>query len=295
MAEFASLRSYELFEDSVKTKARFVHDGVVEEFLDAVVATIKPRLTVWPKGKRLFRAQIGCAQVGSAGPDDQIDENDVAFSFERMVPKAKYVPEGRVNPEYIPEGRVNPLGIPCLYLADTASAAISEMHPRIGSYISLAVFETADECQLVDCARDTTRSLGLERINEDGASEPEPDAVTKEKGVWGDIGFAFSKPVSRDESHLDYVPTQILAETFRRRGYHGIIYKTLLDEEGQNIALFDTQAANWIGPCLYRVKSAAMTSVKWETVEGYGKSWPDAIHSKIEEIDLEARSPATAR
>ncbi|MGD0617317.1 MAG: RES family NAD+ phosphorylase [Bryobacteraceae bacterium] len=274
MPEFASLRSYELFEDSVKTKARFVHDDVIRQFLDTVVETIEPRLRMMPKGRRLFRAQLGCASVGSAGPD-VIDECEVALPLERMVPKAEHVGDGRVNPRRIP----------CLYLASTASAAISEMRPWIGSRITLALFQTVRECRLVDCARDTKRNLWLEPADPDGASEP--DAATREKGVWGDIGFAFSKPVTHDEPHLDYVPTQILAETFRHHGYDGIVYKTLLDEKGENVALFDPEAAKAISRCLYYLRAASLKSAKLETVEACDSFWQDSISSEIQQIELE--------
>lgn len=138
------------------------------------------------------------------GHDEPVSEHPVPLSADRMVPKAEYVGDGRVNPR----------GIPCLYLVTAASAAISEMRPWVGSFVTLAQFKALRDCRLVDCTH-TTPSLWLESADPDGASPP--DAATKEAGVWGDIGFAFSKPVTHDEPHLDYIPTQILAENFRVR------------------------------------------------------------------------------
>jgi RES domain-containing protein len=276
MPEFASLRSYQQFEQNVKTKARFVPDDIVRGFLQTVVETVeRSRLKLLPKDyKRLFRAQLGCTREPSSLDDNQpIDWCEVAFPFDRMVPKAEYVGDGRVNPR----------GIPCLYLANTASAAISEMRPWIGSYITLALFQTVRDCRLVDCTH-TTPSVLLEPVFPDGASEP--DAATRENGVWGDIGFAFSKPVTHDEPHLDYVPTQILAEIFRHHGYHGIVYKSLLDKGGENIALFDPEAAKPISRCLYTIKAASLNSAKLETVEPYSSFWPDSISSALQQIEL---------
>jgi hypothetical protein len=61
--------------------------------------------------------------------------------------------------------------------------------------------------------------------------------------VWSDQAWAFSKPVSSDERRSAYVPTQILAEAFRSHLYDGIIYKSLREENGKNVVLFDPRLA----------------------------------------------------
>jgi len=107
----------------------------------------------------------------------------------------------------------------------------------------------------------------------------EPDALTREAGVWGDIGFAFSKPVARDEPRLDYIPTQILAEAFHNSGYDGIVYRSLLDRAGLNIALFDVSAAKPTSGCLYRTESASLRFARWENNPS---SWPESILSEFQ-------------
>lgn len=274
MAGFAFLHVYSHFEQSVKTKARFVHDNEVREFLKSVLETSRIRLRKLPKDRILFRAQPGFEwtteplRIGEE--DGEIDAIDVeaAYPPERMVPKADYVGDGRVNPK----------GIPCLYLASTAGAAMSEIRPWVGSFVTLAQFKMVRDCQVVDCSLNTTRSDSLEIVDLGGVAElSEPDAVTREAGAWGDIGFAFSKPVTFDEPHLEYVPTQILAEAFRNHGYDGIVYKSLLDE-GKNIALFDLAAAKVIACCLYRTKSASLEFARWENNPS---SWPVSISSQF--------------
>jgi hypothetical protein len=273
MAEFASLHSYAEFEQSVRTKRRFVHDDEVTRFLRTVIDTAKPhRLSKIPKDKVLFRAQRGFVRTtepsGTGEDEDAIESIDVeaALPPERMVPKAECVGNGRINPR----------GIPCLYLATTASAAISEMRPWVGEYITLAQFKVVCDCLVVDCSLSTMRSDWLEPVNPN--EKREPDASEKENGVWGDIGFAFSKPVTIDEEQLGYVPTQILAETLRDRGYHGIVYKSLLDEPGKNIALFNLASATLISRCLYRIRSVALESAKLESVPS---TWPESILSEL--------------
>jgi RES domain-containing protein len=257
--EFASLHSYSQFEQSVKTKARFVHDDEVREFLRIVLETSRMRRRRLKKDRILFRAQTGFTRtteplrIGDQETKIEVIDVPAAHPPERMVPKSEYVGDGRVNPR----------GIPCLYLASNASAAMSEMRPWVGLYVTLAQFKMVRDCQVVDCSLSMTRSDFLELVDLDSIVDPsEPDAVTREAGVWGDIGFAFSKPVTRDQPHLDYVPTQVLAEAFRSHGYDGIAYKSLLDERGKNVALFDLVAAKVINCCLYKTKAASLEFVR---------------------------------
>jgi hypothetical protein len=114
----------------------------------------------------------------------------------------------------------------------------------------------------------------------------EPDAATKEEGVWGDIGYPFSKPVAYDEPHLDYIPTQILSEAFRRYGYDGIIYKSLPDEDGKNIALFDLDSAKLLSRCLSKTGIFTVRSAKVECFSTLPSPWPDSIESKFEQVPL---------
>ena len=71
MDEFASLHSYAEFEQRVKTKRRFVHDGEVTRFLRTVVDTVKPhRLRKIPKrqgplsGTARIRWDYGAVRYG---------------------------------------------------------------------------------------------------------------------------------------------------------------------------------------------------------------------------------------
>jgi RES domain-containing protein len=258
MAEFTSADSYEQFERTVKTKARFAIEDSVREFLSVVLQTAPKRLGKLKKEKILYRAQRGFAieqRSSNIAGEDEDEEMDVKVALppERMVPRA----------EFLGDGRVNPRGIPCLYLASSPSAAISEMRPWVGSAITLARFRAVSDLRLVECSLNTTRNWLVE---------------DKEDAVWGDIGYAFSKPVTHDEPHLDYVPTQILAESFKNGGFDGIVYKSLLDERGKNLALFDVGSATLLTCCLYEIKAASLECVKNEDSP---TAWPKTIKSEL--------------
>jgi hypothetical protein len=119
-----------------------------------------------PKGTILFRAQRGfidTTEMVWIGPvvENPIDGNEEHVEEEIEVAAKAALPPERMVPkaEYVGDGRVNPRGIPCLYLADAAGAAISEMRPWVGSYVTLAAFKTARDCLLVDCSLNTQKSF----------------------------------------------------------------------------------------------------------------------------------------
>ena len=190
---------------------------------------------------RLWRAQLGCCW-----------REDVRGGETFKVPHA-YLPERmKPRPELATDGRVNPKGIACLYLATCKKTATLEVRPLIGSYVSLGQFKVLRAIRVVDC------TVGMDApAKRRRATRTVPqDAETT---VWLDINDAFSKPVERGDSSLDYVPTQILAETFKRHGFDGVAYKSSYGEEGLNVALFDIEAADLVEPpTLYRIKDVSI-------------------------------------
>jgi len=54
------------------------------------------------------------------------------------------------------------------------------------------------------------------------------------------------------------VPTQILAEEFKRAGLDGIAYRSNFGENGYNIAIFDIDAADLLNCGLYRIDKIEM-------------------------------------
>jgi RES domain len=237
---FSSANAFEEFDRSVRRELRYVRTDAQNEFLAAIVATSDARAVPVKAGYVLWRAQLG---------HDWRTEMQGEETFE--VPAAH--PPGRMKPlpEKATDGRVNPRGIACLYLASHKETATLEVRPLIGSYVSVGQFKVLRDIRVVDCSRDNmdvlARWLRETRTPED-----------MEKAVWSDINKAFSEPVERGDSSLDYVPTQILAEAFKRHGFDGIAYKSSYGEEGFNVALFDIEAAGLINCGLYRIKDVSI-------------------------------------
>ncbi len=150
-------------------------------------------------------------------------------------------------PEKASEGRVNPRGIPCLYLATDEKTAISEVRPWVGSYVTVAEFETRKPLRLVDCSRCEIHPLIQTASDLDllfKLKPPPPKEATET--VWRWIDVAFSEPVDRDDSTAGYVPTQVIAELFKTNGFDGIKYRSVFNG-GKNLALFDLSSAEQVG------------------------------------------------
>lgn len=239
MSGFTSWRDYWNFERAVRRDRRFVRSAGSEAFLEGVRATAAKRRVTLKKESIFWRAQLG---------HDWRTEKQGDNEFE--VPCAH--PPARMKPlrDRASDGRANPKGIPCLYLATTKEAAMSEVRPWIGSEISVGQFKLLRMAEIVDCSREHDRmTFHFE--------EPSPEKI--EKAVWAHIDKAFAEPMTRSDNTADYVATQIIAELFKDSGYDGVAYKSNFGEKGYNIALFDIDAADLINCFLYRVDGIDMS------------------------------------
>lgn len=228
MIEFESWQSYSNFAFLVRKKSRYVFSPPVTKFLDAIISTGEKRAIHIPKDRIFFRAQRGCDGRPILDENEEhIDDEDWPYSKGRMFPI-----KGKAT-----EGRANPRGISYIYLADDRDTACAEVRPWKGSALSLGLFKIKRELRLIDCTKVSKRIRFYFK-------EPEPEV--RENCVWDDINNAFSKPINPNDPETEYVPTQIIAEVFRKEGYDGIAFKSSYGK-GCNIVLFDNNAVEIIG------------------------------------------------
>jgi len=238
--EFASWRSFWKFERSVSREFRYVRPPEVEAFLQTVLITSQSRKLEIPMGSLFWRAALG-HDWRPIGDEDE-DEIPCAHPPKRMKPLP-----GRAS-----DGRANPRGIPCLYMATTKEAAMSEVRPWIGSYVSAGQFRTNQALTVVDCSRRPNASPFFFSVDD---FNYEPEADKRNEAVWSHIDKAFAQPMTRSDNQADYAATQILAELFKSAGYDGVVYKSTFGEDGYNIALFNPDAADLINCGLFELKA----------------------------------------
>jgi hypothetical protein len=266
--EFACWQSYQNFARRVQRGFRYVWQKEVQAFLDTVLATLKERDITIPSGSLLYRARMGINyRIQEDEQGNELGEEPVGYGSEEMKPLR----------EKAGEGRANPAGIPVLYLGTSEQTAISEVRPWIGSDVSVAQFKTTRALRAVDLSRGHGQSSLFHLTFGELFGEKTVEAAKKEKLVWINIDNAFSKPVTRSEHSVDYVPTQILTELFRSTGYDGIVYRSQFGNEGYNVALFDLAAAEAINCAPYRVSAVEVTAKE------IGNRWFSRAHVEAAE------------
>jgi hypothetical protein len=189
----------------------------------------RPVYRIGPKdGVRLHRARI----VNDA----------VRISIEEDAARQMGPPPRRLGKP----NRMNPSGILALYASFDVETCVSELRPLVGTDVVMAGFEPARDIVVLD----TTRFA---------APVKEPNLFSKDHvrrvSQWLFMQRFMSeiaKPVSPDDQHLDYVPTQFVAEylskvhevRFGKERFHldAIVYRSAQHANGKNIVLLGEAA-----------------------------------------------------
>ena len=231
---FKSWNSYWDFSWKVRYENRYIHNPDVNEFLSVVLKTSKDRIRTIKAGSIFCRSQLGNNWRSIVENGEEIADEPAPLPKERMKPVKKEAKEGRANPK----------GIPYLYLASNEKTAIAEARPWTGSNISVGQFKVVKNLIFVDCSVNHAESHKF--------YFKEPSEEEKVKTVWTHIDRAFSAPVTSSDKSSDYVPTQIIAELFKKEGYDGLIYKSAL-ADGFNLVLFDVDSAKIVNCSVFEV------------------------------------------
>jgi len=194
-------------------------------------------------GVTLWRAHLGHSWR-TIEEDNSIADLPTAFPTSRMKPRNHRALEGRK-------------GIPYLYLSTTSMAAMSEVRPWIGAFVSVAQFQIIQEVKIVDCSslhgQYFNLAFGKRRFTAEGLMQPDDSEV--DQIVWAAIDTAFAEPITHSYDGADCAATQIIAELFRTEGHDGVAYKSAFGAEGYSVVLFDLDKARQINGMLYKVES----------------------------------------
>jgi hypothetical protein len=166
--------------------------------------------------KKLFRGRMGTV----------MGESPKAYSHplpakDMGAPPAKFARASRANPE----------GISFLYCAFEAETAIVETGRFPGAVVSLRELRVREPLRLANLRGD--RSI-IEPLGTSNLAE-KVETTT----LLGSLGRALAEPIHPDDSALEYVPTQYLAEIIRASGYDGICFQSGLYPNGTNVVIFD--------------------------------------------------------
>lgn len=161
--------------------------------------------------------------------------------------KKKMSAMGAPPREFARAGRLNPVGIPYLYVSWEQETCIAEVRPWMGAYVSVARFVPKKPLQVVNL----------------NYSAPKPPGKKLQKGdekQYMDfvkfMSLTLARPQDPDDE-ISYIPTQYIAEKFKRRGFDGVAYQSVLHRDGTNMVLFDPAVVEAKDTCLYRIKQVA--------------------------------------
>ena len=175
------------------------------------------------KSDKLYRARI-FSGVPSKNPLNHFYGYSAKESF---VPPRESAMDLRANYRYIPY----------LYCTDHPYGAVCETRPRYGAEISVAEIEVAEEMEIFDLT-----------------FKEKPKGMSETKSnLCMDLSDLFSKPVTKNDEPIDYIPTQYIAEYIKNLGYGGIYYKCVYSEACRNIVIFTYDRCSPVSSYRYRI------------------------------------------
>ena len=166
------------FSTAIKTKNRFCNDFFRA---DQLVSFFGYSIKKYTKGTELFRARI-C-------------DNNVGYPKDKMGPP----PSGKRKP-----GRVNPEGIGILYLTSDEATALREVRASTFDYVTIGMFKPLKDIKVVNIS-------GLNSISPAVYSSCIESLAANTK-TFSDIAKDIAKPLRRNDSPLEYLPTQFITE-----------------------------------------------------------------------------------
>jgi len=194
------------FSEAIKTKNRF-YNGYFKA--DQFVSFLSYSITKYAKGTTFFRARVWS------------DGHGYKTAAEMGAPPIGKRKSGRVNPE----------GIAVLYLTSDEKTALSEVRASAFDFVSVGSFRLKRDIHVVNIS-------GLNNISPALYSSGLESLAANTK-IFGDIAKEIAKPLRRNDSSLEYLPTQYITEFIKSKGYSGVEFTSTMETGGNNIAVFD--------------------------------------------------------
>lgn len=175
----------------------------------------------------------------------RISSNADGFSKENMFAP----PVGKRN-----AGRVNPDGIGVLYLSKDDKTVLNETRVTAYDYVTIGTFKNKRPLKVVNISEISRVSPFL--------YNDEFERFALNRKVFQEMAYEIAKPIRRNDSPLEYLPTQYIAEFVKSEGYDGVEYESTLRKGGINLALFDESLVDCVN-----VKTIEVTSVEYNVQE----------------------------
>lgn len=245
-----------LFENTVQLK--FINDGFEEEL-------IKPLELSWSK----FSDEIKHVNRFHLINNLDLERLKSLFKhFSKDLPKGKKFHRARIcettkgylanemgNPpiDKAKSGRANPQGISYLYLGSDLNTTLYEARASLYDFVCVGEFRLEENIQVINLSKNTYDPFVL--AENDSLEEVMMHSQFIEK-----LNQELSKPRRRNDSELDYLPTQYLSELIKSMGYSGIEYQSSLYSSGYNLAIFNPEVFKCIDVKVYDIQEINLKS-----------------------------------
>lgn len=218
--------SWDEFSEALKRENRF-HCGMFNG--DQFALFLDMFKKDYPIGTRMYRARVSADKSG-------FSENDMGIP-----------PYGRRI-----AGRINPEGIGVLYLSSDELTVLNEVRASTFDFITIGTFQAVRDVKIADLS-------GI------GKTSPFSFDIDLEKfaanrKVFQELATEIAKPLRRNDSSLEYLPTQYIAEFIKSQNYDGVEYESTIIKGGRNLAAFDENTFRCID-----TKTIEISEIKYVT------------------------------
>lgn len=223
--------NWDAFVTEIKTKNRYhsklINFDILEKYCSFIRKTYKA-------GVQFYRARIS--------------ERD-GFPIEEMSSP----PAGKSS-----EGRANARGITCLYLASDVETTLHEVRAGVFDFVSVGTFQLKQDITVVNLRAIAGISPFVEGL------DYLDHAINKQ--YLEKLNFEMSKSLRRNDSTLDYVPTQYIVDFIKSiehngmQEYSGIEYNSTTNPGGYNLAIFTPDLFECLSVDVYDIEKLQYTS-----------------------------------
>ena len=150
-------------------------------------------------------------------------------------------------------GRANPIGIPYLYLCKDDQTPLYETRTSLQDKVTIGEFVVRENLRVINLSA---------QISLYGLYLNQQLLPCMQKKIFFDkVRDDMSKPKRSVASETEYVPTQLVCEYCKRKGYDGICFNSSLNKTGINVVLFKEDKLDCV-----RTFNKMVTSISIESI-----------------------------
>lgn len=212
---------WQKFTEEIKNANRFFINSVIDT--DLLRELLSSHARPYRKGKCFYRSRIS-------------SEKKLACSD-----------MGKPPYECATAGRANPKGIPYLYVSNDRITTLYETRASLLDNVTIATFRLTHDINIIDLKDENSVSPIL--------LEDSIEKYMSYRNYLLKLGSELSKPIRKQDNELDYLPTQYLCEFIKSLGYDGVEYRSSLNPNGFNLAIFNDTKLKCVSTKLVVVKA----------------------------------------